>query len=104
MTPPTRPSVGTSGAPGHDDLEEDVVERDLDEALMETFPASDPISITPEEDRPDQVDEALEESFPASDPRRRSSPARNKPRARSRCDGPWSFWPIPLEIGEAALI
>ncbi|AKQ54359.1 hypothetical protein [Bordetella hinzii] len=68
MTPPTRPSVGTSGAPGHDDLEEDVVERDLDEALMETFPASDPISITPEEDRPDQVDEALEESFPASDP------------------------------------
>lgn len=73
MTPPTRPRVGTSGAPGHDNLVEDEVERDLDEALMESFPASDPIAITPEEDRPDEhIDQSLEDSFPASDP---SAPA-----------------------------
>ncbi|AHV91634.1 hypothetical protein [Bordetella holmesii] len=77
MTPPTRPRVGTSGAPGHDNLEEDAVERDLDEALMESFPASDPVAITPEEDRPDPVDEALKESFPASDP-----PAPTQPRKK----------------------
>ncbi len=69
MTSPNRPRLGVSGAPGHEELREDSVERDLDEALMETFPASDPISITPEEDRPEpEIDEALEESFPASDP------------------------------------
>ncbi|VVD74462.1 hypothetical protein PCA20602_00774 [Pandoraea capi] len=56
---------------------EDEVERDLDEALEETFPASDPVSI--EIDKPRRVpaskssvakrlDEGLEETFPASDP------------------------------------
>ncbi|ALS62028.1 hypothetical protein [Pandoraea norimbergensis] len=56
---------------------EDAVERDLDEALEETFPASDPVSIdtsqprrTPEP-KPStgkRLDEGLEETFPASDP------------------------------------
>ncbi|AJP57485.1 hypothetical protein UC34_11540 [Pandoraea vervacti] len=56
---------------------EDEVERDLDEALEETFPASDPVSI--EVDKPKRgsaskspvtkrLDEGLEETFPASDP------------------------------------
>ncbi|EWM45486.1 hypothetical protein D557_3489 [Bordetella holmesii 70147] len=44
---------------------------------MESFPASDPVAITPEEDRPDPVDEALKESFPASDP-----PAPTQPRKK----------------------
>lgn len=53
--------------------DEDTVERDLDEALEETFPASDPVSIDtgkppppPKHDKP--LDKGLEETFPASDP------------------------------------
>lgn len=57
--------------------EEDNVERDLDEALEETFPASDPVSI--EIDKPKRppasktaetkrLDKGLEATFPASDP------------------------------------
>ncbi|AJC22254.1 hypothetical protein [Pandoraea pulmonicola] len=57
--------------------QEDEVERDLDEGLEETFPASDPVSIGI--DKPTRVpasrntqgkrlDEGLEETFPASDP------------------------------------
>ncbi|OZI39073.1 hypothetical protein CEG14_05960 [Bordetella genomosp. 1] len=73
MNAPTRPRVGTSGEPGHDNLKEDAVERDLDEALLETFPASDPIAIRSEDDdrdekRDEAVDQALDDSFPASDP------------------------------------
>jgi len=50
-------------------VDEDQVEHDLDEALAETFPASDPIAIRPEpEDDETRVDRALKESFPASDP------------------------------------
>ncbi|WP_438859579.1 hypothetical protein [Achromobacter spanius] len=50
-------------------VDEDQVEHDLDEALAETFPASDPIAIRPDPDDDDkQVDRALKESFPASDP------------------------------------
>ncbi|MCD0502551.1 hypothetical protein [Bordetella petrii] len=67
-----RPGVGTSSAPGHTDLKEDPVERELDEALEDTFPASDPVAITPDDDpqrhSDEAVDEALEDSFPASDP------------------------------------
>lgn len=54
--------------------EKDPLERELDDALDDTFPASDPVSIDtgkdPEDRRPgrDQVDEALEDTFPASDP------------------------------------
>ncbi|WP_263914671.1 hypothetical protein [Achromobacter sp. 79A6] len=48
-------------------VEEDQVEHDLDEALAETFPASDPVSISPEPDDDPRVDRALKESFPASD-------------------------------------
>ncbi|MFJ1301105.1 hypothetical protein ACILG0_14160 [Pseudomonadota bacterium AL_CKDN230030165-1A_HGKHYDSX7] len=83
MNASTRPGVGTSGAPGHDKLQEDGAQRDLDEALEDTFPASDPIAITPEDDesqpRPgkDTVDEALEDTFPASDP-----PAPTQPRKK----------------------
>jgi hypothetical protein len=56
---------------------EDHVERDLDEALGETFPASDPVSIgidkprrtpAPKTAATKRLDEGLEETFPASDP------------------------------------
>ncbi|ARP96116.1 hypothetical protein [Bordetella genomosp. 13] len=52
-------------------------EQDLDEALEETFPASDPIAVPADHDadaakirktRERQMDEALEDTFPASDP------------------------------------
>ncbi|MGE8568232.1 hypothetical protein D3C85_358790 [compost metagenome] len=50
-------------------VDEDQVEHDLDEALAETFPASDPIAIRSDPDDEDkQVDRALKDSFPASDP------------------------------------
>ncbi|KRC68868.1 hypothetical protein D3C87_794370 [compost metagenome] len=50
-------------------VDEDRVEHDLDEALADTFPASDPVAIKPEPDEDDRkVDRALKESFPASDP------------------------------------
>jgi len=72
MNATVRPGVGTSSEPGHTDLKEDPVERELDEALEDTFPASDPIAVTPNEApqrEPDAaVDEALEDTFPASDP------------------------------------
>ena len=45
------------------------IEELLDEALEETFPASDPIAVhvtLPAID--DALDEALDETFPASDP------------------------------------
>ncbi|WP_025136864.1 hypothetical protein [Achromobacter sp. DH1f] len=48
-------------------VDEDQVEHELDEALAETFPASDPIAINPEPDDDPRVDRALKESFPASD-------------------------------------
>ncbi|WP_459617260.1 hypothetical protein [Bordetella sp. 2513F-2] len=67
MTTPSKPSA--AGNPGQDRPPgEDDMERDLDEALEETFPASDPIAIRPESQREDRVDEALEDTFPASDP------------------------------------
>jgi hypothetical protein len=49
-------------------VDEDQVEHELDEALAETFPASDPIAISPEPDEDRAVDRALKDSFPASDP------------------------------------
>lgn len=49
-------------------VDEDQVEHELDEALAETFPASDPIAISPELDEDRAVDRALKDSFPASDP------------------------------------
>ncbi|MGS1105658.1 hypothetical protein FOC84_07020 [Achromobacter pestifer] len=49
-------------------VDEDQVEHELDEALAETFPASDPIAISPEPDEDRDVDRALKDSFPASDP------------------------------------
>ena len=72
-----KPSVGTSSEPGHTNLKEDAVERELDEALMDTFPASDPLPLSPGSDTKSedaQVDEALQETFPASDP---TSPAQS---------------------------
>lgn len=49
------------------------VEGELDKALDDTFPASDPAApVAPNADaqdgEEDALDEALEESFPASDP------------------------------------
>lgn len=68
----SKPGVGTSSEPGHTGLKEDPVERELDEALADTFPASDPIAVTPGDDpqrgTDESVDEALEDTFPASDP------------------------------------
>ncbi|HEY9271917.1 MULTISPECIES: hypothetical protein [Achromobacter] len=49
-------------------VDEDQVEHELDEALAETFPASDPIAISPEPDEDRAMDRALKDSFPASDP------------------------------------
>lgn len=73
-----KPPVGTSGKPGHENLAEDAQERELDEALAETFPASDPIAVTGEDDKPreDEMDRALEDTFPASDPPAPSQPGR----------------------------
>lgn len=55
------------------DLSQDRVERELDEALRESFPASDPIAVNPDA-QDDGLDEALDESFPASDPASSASP------------------------------
>ncbi|MDT4876160.1 hypothetical protein [Achromobacter agilis] len=64
---------GTVGTP----VDEDQVEHELDEALAETFPASDPIAVHPEpDDGEKRVDHALKESFPASDPAAPSQPSR----------------------------
>jgi len=41
---PAKPPAAPAPAPAADDA----VERDLDEALRETFPASDPIAVDPE--------------------------------------------------------
>ncbi|QVQ24535.1 hypothetical protein [Achromobacter deleyi] len=50
-------------------VDEDHVEHELDEALADTFPASDPVAIQSDPDADDKrVDRALKESFPASDP------------------------------------
>ena len=66
---PAAPAVGTSSSPGHTQLKEDPIERDLDEALQETFPASDPIAVAHERKAGEaELDEAVKETFPASDP------------------------------------
>lgn len=39
-----------SGQPGKGGAAEDQTERNLDEALEETFPASDPIAVEPDKD------------------------------------------------------
>jgi len=67
----SQPKIGTSSAPGHTHLKESRVERELDEALMDTFPASDPPAVSmphASSAAEDEVDEAIQESFPASDP------------------------------------
>lgn len=59
----------------------DYIEREVDESLEDTFPASDPPAFSgitgnepppagPEKTAPseEEIDEALEDSFPASDP------------------------------------
>ena len=73
MTPSSKqqpPDVGVSSEPGHRHLQEDPIERELDEALQETFPASDPVALTPDVGQSDQtrLDDSLKNSFPASDP------------------------------------
>lgn len=69
-----------SGKPGDP---ANYTEREIDESLEESFPASDPPSfsgttgneVPPSDDAPeksqpteDEIDQALEDSFPASDP------------------------------------
>lgn len=67
-------SIGKSSEPGHGrNTKEDSQERELDEGLEETFPASDPVSVTTDPDHAkradrNKVDKALEDTFPASDP------------------------------------
>ncbi|SAI68862.1 Uncharacterised protein [Bordetella ansorpii] len=63
--------------------EKDPLERELDDALDDTFPASDPVSIDTGKDPEDRktghdqsVDEALEDTFPASDPAAPSQPGK----------------------------
>ncbi|WP_144631089.1 hypothetical protein [Bordetella genomosp. 13] len=65
----------TDSKPRSGTAEKDPVERELDDALEDTFPASDPISIDAGKDAENRktghdqrVDEALEDTFPASDP------------------------------------
>ena len=58
-------------------VEEDLVEHELDEALAETFPASDPIAVHPDPDDDEKrMDHALKESFPASDPAAAAQPSK----------------------------
>ena len=58
-------------------MDEDQVEHELDEALAETFPASDPIAVHPEPETDEsRVDRALKDSFPASDPAAPAQPHR----------------------------
>ena len=57
-------------------VDEDQVEHELDEALAETFPASDPIAINPEPEDDREIDRALKDSFPASDPAAPAQPHR----------------------------
>ena len=66
--PKAPPRVGTSSEPGHTNLREDPVERELDDALQDTFPASDPVYVEPNWPARSPVDEGLKETFPASDP------------------------------------
>lgn len=49
MSKPVKPQPRPvpSPADGQDISKEDALERDLDEALEETFPASDPIAVDP---------------------------------------------------------
>jgi hypothetical protein len=61
-------TIGTSAEPGHANLKEDAQERGLDEALDDTFPASDPIAVTPGPGPDRKIDRALKDTFPASDP------------------------------------
>ena len=71
----------------NDSAAESQICADVDEALEQTFPASDPASYTtpraPEKPLGKKdVDEALEETFPASDP-----PGYTTPRAPEKSPG-----------------
>jgi hypothetical protein len=58
------------------------IERQLDEALEESFPASDPVSIVTSQDEEDWGgDEADEPAKPAT--KAPSAPASNRPGSRS---------------------
>ncbi|MGY6270025.1 hypothetical protein ACXIUT_10065 [Achromobacter denitrificans] len=58
-------------------VDEDQTEHELDEALAETFPASDPIAVHPEPEEDDErMDRALKDSFPASDPAAPAQPSK----------------------------
>lgn len=74
---------GQRDAPAAHDAEE----AGLDEALEETFPASDPIPPDagkalhpqpPQDKREDMLDEALDDTFPASDPVALNAPHRKR--------------------------
>ena len=67
ITPAAKAASSSPKPTSVPDLNQDRVERELDEALRESFPASDPIAVNPEA-QDDGLDEALDGSFPASDP------------------------------------
>lgn len=60
MSQPGKPeSVSRPGKHGEEGAADDRTERNLDEALEETFPASDPIAVEPDkEDGADQAGKA----------------------------------------------
>jgi len=73
MSTSNKPGTQAPHRPESPTKQDERVEGELDKALDETFPASDPAAtVAPSADAPDgeedALDEALEESFPASDP------------------------------------
>ena len=72
MSTSVKPEKGTSPQPETPTQQEERIEGGLDEALEDSFPASDPVGVTPDavshDGEEDALDEALDESFPASDP------------------------------------
>jgi len=67
----TSPAIPSPPRPDYPSAAQNSTEQALDEALDETFPASDPVAVTPEPED-SRVDRASKDSFPASDP---SAPA-----------------------------
>lgn len=70
MSTSTHPGKGKSPQPDTPTQQDD--QSELDGALKDSFPASDPPGVTPgaesQNGEEDALDEALDESFPASDP------------------------------------
>lgn len=55
MSSNPKPAPPREPAPAPRKSRDEIVERELDEALDETFPASDPIAVHPEVKHPDKA-------------------------------------------------